>query len=211
MKTTNKRKNILSVLVVLIMLMATLLTACGSNKATAPSNDAETTKVETAQAEETDPAAPAEVEEVTEVEPTAEPTPEDTKYAGIDMESTLPGLEWIATFDNIAVDEPIIVVYNDETNKKVIVQEGDEVEFSKSSDILAFYTPNQDTITIVTTPGGFDRSWVGGNELPDSETSPRVIFCEEGVNTSDSTKYCSFTAMLNEEMKKYEFTLKFVE
>ena len=211
MKTTNKRKNILSVLVVLVMLMATLLTACGSNKATAPSNDAETTKVETAQAEETDPAAPAEVEEVTEVEPTAEPTPEDTKYAGIDMESTLPGLEWIATFDNIAVDEPIIVVYNDETNKKVIVQEGDEVEFSKSSDILAFYTPDQDTITIVATPGGFDRFWDGESELPDSETSSRRIDCKKGVNTSDSIQYCSLIAQLNGETKEYKFMLKFVE
>ena len=211
MKTTNKRKNILSVLVVLVMLMATLLTACGSNKAAAPSNEAETTKVETAQAEETEPAETTEVEEVAEVEPTAEPTPEPTKYAGIDMESTLPGLEWIATFDNIAVDEPIIVVYNDETNKKVIVQEGDEVEFSKSSDILAFYSPNQKEITIVGVPGGFDIYWEGGNELPDSVTSPRRIACQKGVNISDSTQECTFPAMLNGEMKEYKFTLKFVE
>ena len=211
MKTTNKRKNILSVLVVLVMLMATLLTACGSNKAVAPSNDAETTKVETAQAEETEPTETTEVEEVAEVEPTAEPTPEDTKYAGIDMESTLPGLEWIATFDNIAVDEPIIVVYNDETNKKVIVQEGDEVEFSKSSDILAIYSPEPKTITIISIPGGFDESWEGGNELPDSVTSPRRIACQKGVNTSDSTQKCTFLAMLNGETKEYKFTLKFVE
>ena len=140
MKTTNKRKNILSVLVVLVMLMATLLTACGSSEAAAPSNEAETTKVETAKAEETEPAAPAEVEEVAEAEPTAEPTPEPVVYEGIDMESTLPGADWMDTFNGI-IDEPKIVIFNDETNKKMIVENDQEVEFT-DADTLAIYIPN---------------------------------------------------------------------
>lgn len=138
MKTTNKRKNILSVLVVLVMLMATLLTACGSQVA-APSTEAETTKVETAKAEETEPVAPAEVEEVAEVEPTAEPTPEPVVYEGIDMESTLPGVDWMDTFNGV-IDEPKIVIFNDETNEKKIVENGQEIEFT-DSDTLSIYMP----------------------------------------------------------------------
>lgn len=146
MKTTNKRKNILSVFVVLVMLMATLLTACGSNKAAAPSNDAETTKVETAQAEETEPAKTTEVEEVAEVEPTAEPTPETVVYEGIDMESTLPGAEWMETFDGI-IEEPKFVIFNDETNKKVILENGQEAEISPT-DTFSRYCPTDKEIVI---------------------------------------------------------------
>ena len=36
------------------------------------------------------------------------------------MESTLPGVEWIKTFDGV-IEEPKMVIFNDETNKKVIV------------------------------------------------------------------------------------------
>ena len=129
------RKNILAVL---IMLLATLLTACGS-QAAAPSTEAETTKVETAKAEETEPAALAEVEEVVEAEPTAESTPEPVVYEGIDMESTLPGLEWIETFDGI-IDEPKFVIFNDETNKKIIVENNQEIEFL-DTDKLVSYAP----------------------------------------------------------------------
>ena len=127
-------KNKLTLLAVLVMLMATLLTAC-SSQAAAPSTEAKTTKVETAKAEETEPAAPAEVEEVAEVEPTAEPV----VYEGIDMESTLPGVEWMDTFDGI-IDEPKIVIFNDDTNKKMIVENDQEVEFT-DADTLAIYIP----------------------------------------------------------------------
>lgn len=140
LKTTKRmRKNTLTLLAVMVMLMATLLTACGSKKAAAPSNDAETTKVETAQAEETEPAETTKVEEVAEVEPTAEPTPEDTKYDGIDMESTLPGVDWIKTFDGI-IEEPKMVIFNDETNKKMILENGQKVEFLEN-DTLLIYIP----------------------------------------------------------------------
>ena len=205
MKT--KRKNILSVLAVLVMLMATLLTACSSAAAPAKEEATEVTE-ETAEVEQVE-------EEVATPEPTEEPTPEpeveDSKYPGIDMESTLPGLEWIATFDEIDVDEPIIVVYNDDTNKKVIVNEGDEVEFSKTKDTLAFYTPNSETIQIAIIPGGFNESWEGGNELPDSLDSTRRIVCSKGVTLSESKLKCTLTAIINEEMKDYRFVLKFVD
>ena len=193
---------------VTVMLMTTLLTACGANKVEIPTSEADTTKAEAPkqEIEESVEQEEAEAEEVA----ASEPAPENTKFAGIDMESTLPGLEWMATFDNI-VDEIVVVVYNDETNKKVIVEEGDEVEFSKSSDILAFYTPNAETIPIIGDSGGFDENWEGGNELADSLTSPRRIACEKGVSSGDDSRECSVLTICDGEEKTYEFTLKFVE
>ena len=139
MKKRTIKRNILSVLVVMIMLMATLLTACSSGQATETPAKEETTKAEVT--EET-----AEVEQAEEVatpEPTEEPTPEPTHepvvYEGIDMESTLPGAEWIATFNGI-ITEPKFVIFNDNTNKKVIVEDGQEVEFS-DTDIFAVFFP----------------------------------------------------------------------
>ncbi len=139
-KTKRMRKHTLALLTVMVMLMATLLTACGSNQAAAPSTETETTKVETAKAEETESVAPVETEEI--VESTAEettPTPEPVVYEGIDMESTLPGTEWIKTFDGV-IEEPKMVIFNDETNKKVIVENGQKVEFSEGDNLL-IYTP----------------------------------------------------------------------
>lgn len=68
-----------------------------------------------------------------------EETSEEVVYEGIDMESTLPGLEWIATFDGI-ITEPKFVIFNDETNKKVIVENGQEVEFC-DTDVFAVFLP----------------------------------------------------------------------
>ncbi len=140
MKKKTIKRNILSVLAVCIMLMATLLTACSSGQATTTPASEETTKAEVTEE------APAveQAEEVATPEPTEEPTPEpeveDSKYPGIDMESTLPGLEWLDTFDGI-ITEPKLVIFNDETNKKVIVEEGERVEFSLT-DTLAVYVPS---------------------------------------------------------------------
>lgn len=72
---------------------------------------------------------------------TPEPTPEVVVYEGIDMESTLPGKEWVHTFVGI-IDEPKLVVFNDETNKKVIVEHQQEFEFEEG-DTLAFFVPKK--------------------------------------------------------------------
>lgn len=63
-------------------------------------------------------------------------------YAGIDMESTLSGVDWIKTFDGI-ITEPKLVVFNDATNKKIILEEFQEVEFA-DDDTLAVYIPEND-------------------------------------------------------------------
>ena len=132
MKT--KRKNILSILAVMIMLAATLLTACSSNQSTANLAKEETTE---------------EKEDVVKlkptVEPTSKPTPEPTSEPTSaptpDTESTLPGIEWIQTFDGV-IDAPKLIVFNDSTNKKVILEELQEVEFY-DDDTLAVYIPKE--------------------------------------------------------------------
>ena len=140
--------NILIVLALLVMLMATLLTACSNQSAAAPAKEEATeVKEDTAEVEQVK-------EEVAEPEPTAEPTPEPTPkptpeavvYEGIDMESTLPGEEWIKTFNGI-INEPKLVVFNDDTNKKVIVESGEKVEFSKT-DTLSIYGPSEKLLMI---------------------------------------------------------------
>ena len=142
-----KKKSAL--LVVTITLMAALLTACSKDQSVASTSEAETEST----AEEAVPAENTEEEgtaEAAEPEPTAEPTPEPTPeavvYEGIDMQSTLPGEEWIKTFNGI-INEPKLVVFNDETNKKVIVENGEKVEFSKT-DTLAIYGPSEKLLMI---------------------------------------------------------------
>lgn len=210
MKKRTIKRSILSALVVTIMLMATLLTACSSGQAIETPAKEETTKAEVT--EETNEAE--QTEEAAKPEPMEEPAPEseaeDSKYPGIDMESTLPGLEWLASLDEI-VEEPLIVVYNDETNKKVIVNEGDEVEFSRSSDVLALYSPNNETMAVGGLPGGFNEYWQGSNELPDSTTSKRAIACVRGATSSDSKQKCTAGVIINGELKEYRFVLKFVD
>ena len=129
--------------------MAALLTACSKDQSVASTSEAETEST----AEEAVPAENTEEEgtaEAAEPEPTAEPTPEPTPeavvYEGIDMQSTLPGEEWIKTFNGI-INEPKLVVFNDETNKKVIVENGEKVEFSKT-DTLAIYGPSEKLLMI---------------------------------------------------------------
>ena len=137
-KQTNKRRVFLSVLLVMVMLGATLLTACSSGKTAATQTKEEATEVK----EDTDEVEQVK-EEVVEPEPTAEPTleptPEPTPVPTPDMESTLPGVEWMQTFNGI-IDEPKLVVFNDSTNKKVILEDLQEVEFY-DDDTFAVYIP----------------------------------------------------------------------
>ncbi len=112
--------------------------AAGAVSETAEAVDGETEKgtaVETEKATEEDAAETADG---------TEGTSEGVVYEGIDMESTLPGLEWIATFDGI-ITEPKFVIFNDKTNKKVIVENGQEVEFC-DTDVFAIFFPLEKSI-----------------------------------------------------------------
>ena len=152
------KKKLLTFITVLSMCC---LVACGgekqddmstANKEEAVIGDAAnepTTKpvVETTPAPTAEPSS--EVTEATaEPEPTAEPvaaTPEPTTkpsivYEGIDMESTLPGQEWLETFVGV-IDEPKVVVFNDTTGKKVIVEQEGEVVVNPDEDAIALFFP----------------------------------------------------------------------
>lgn len=133
MKANKIKRNILNVVMVLVMLMAISLTACSSNKSDVDSTKEETTEVKEEVAELEPTAEPT-------LKPTPEPTSEPTPVPTPDTESTLPGIEWIQTFDGI-IDEPKLVVFNDETNKKIIIEDSNqEVEFY-DNDTLAVYIP----------------------------------------------------------------------
>lgn len=134
MKKKAIKRNILNVLMVLVMLMAISLTACSSNKLDVDSTKEETTEVKGEVAELEPTAEPT-------LKPTPEPTSEPTPVPTPDTESTLPGIEWIQTFDGI-VDTPKLVVFNDSTNKKIILEDFEEVEFF-DDDTLAVYIPKE--------------------------------------------------------------------
>lgn len=112
--------------------------AAGAVSETAEAVDGETEKGTAAGTEK------AAAEDGAEAADGIEETSEGVVYEGIDMESTLPGLEWIATFDGI-ITEPKFVIFNDETNKKVIVENGQEVEFC-DTDVFAIFFPLEKSI-----------------------------------------------------------------
>lgn len=160
MRKTKKQKNTMCELTVVGLLVA-LLTACSSGEtmeitsepaekeisvaeASEEAESVETADGETSGAEEaakteaTDAVVKEAVgkEEANDEDETEE---EVDEYAQIDMESTLPGVEWIQTFDGV-IEEPKFVIFNDETNKKVIVENGQEVEFC-DTDVFAVFFP----------------------------------------------------------------------
>ena len=141
------RRNLVALLLALLM-VATTLIGCSSTAAEpAKETKGEETrvavkeeKVEVAEVKEAEP-TPEPTPEPT-AEPTPEPTPEPIVYEGIDMESTLPGKEWMNTFKDIIL-EPKLIVFNDETNKKIILEDGGEI-FFEDGDVLALYAPNEE-------------------------------------------------------------------
>ena len=139
----NKRKNNLSTLVAWIMAMAFLLTACSTGEKTNTSTNENSERTEKNEQEVTETVEQEEpkAEETATPEPTIEPTPEPTPAPTPDTESTLPGVEWMQSFNGI-IEEPKLVVFNDENNKKIIIKDSNqEVEFY-DDDTLAIYIPD---------------------------------------------------------------------
>ena len=60
-------------------------------------------------------------------------------YEGIDFNSTLPGREWVQTTFPGVIDEPKIVIFNDETNKKKIVENGEIILFDEADTFAMFF------------------------------------------------------------------------
>lgn len=127
----------------MVLTLMTVFTGCGSAQATGTDVEQETietTDITDTKEEITEPGEIIESEmseETVEPEVTEEPAMEAVVYEGINMDSTLPGAEWVATFEGI-IDEPKLVVFNDETNKKVILENDQEVDFSLTDKIVIY-------------------------------------------------------------------------
>ena len=141
MKTKRNHRSSLIVVLSLVLLMA-MLTACSSatveetkvSETVEVKEEVEVVEVEVAEAEPTAEPTPEPT-----AEPTPEPTPEAVVYEGIDMQSELPGAEWVQTFVGI-IEEAKIIVYNDETNKKMILEEAEVVQLEEG-DVVALFDP----------------------------------------------------------------------
>ncbi len=128
-------------LLIALLFLTMTLVACGSD-------EIKDTDVKNSATDQTEVEVPNDAEEP--VEPDTSVSDEDTSenpYEGIDMESTLPGKEWIQTTFPGVIDTPKIVIYNDATNRKTIVEEGEIVVYNES-DTFAVYLPDGCTIVI---------------------------------------------------------------
>ena len=143
MKMKIMKQHMAGVSAAMALTLMTVLTACGSAQATGTDVGQETIETTDTKEEITEPGEVTEPEiseETVEPEVTEEPAMEAVVYEGINMDSTLPGAEWVATFEGI-IDEPKLVVFNDETNKKVILENDQEVDFSLT-DKIVIYIPS---------------------------------------------------------------------
>lgn len=136
-----KQRNNYILLAITTFMVALLLVGC-SSEATA-----ETVKTEPEAVVNEDTPTVEEIkvpEEATIVKETVVEEPAEELYIpeGIDMESTLPGEEWVASFvGNVA--EPVVVVYNDDSGRKEVVQATKEITINPDEDTIAVYWPEE--------------------------------------------------------------------
>ncbi len=125
------------------------LVACGGEKTSDTNAGGNATdKATVTEAPASEPASDntsTSTDEINETPAPEEATPEPTEkptvvYEGIDMDSTLSGQEWLETFIGV-IDEPKIVVFNDNTGKKVIVEQEGEVTINPEEDAMAIFLP----------------------------------------------------------------------
>ena len=148
-KTTNniKRRNNYILLAIMTLLVSVMLVGCGAKATTETVKSepetvvkGEAPKVEEVETKEVSEEAVIAEETIVE-ETVVEETVEELYIPeGIDMESTLPGEEWVASFvGNVA--EPVVVIYNDNSGKKEVVQPNSVVTINPDEDIVAVYWP----------------------------------------------------------------------
>lgn len=176
-----KRNNLITAVAVMCIIANSA--ACGELKAVTPQEEATTVAQEEQQAEVITTSASEEttteaaVETVVE-ETTTEEAVNQVVYEGIDMNSTLPGKEWMKTFDGI-ITEPKFVVFNDTTNKKVIVEDGQEVEF-EDGDVIATYYPAGAEVYTGMFEGGNSFTKVDSDEMSTYYSEPLNMTKEKG-------------------------------
>ena len=137
----NRTKNFF--LIIITLMVSLMLIGCSSEATTetVKTEPEAVVKEEAPKVEELETKVP---EEVTVEEPSAEEIvveePADALYIpeGIEMDSTLPGEEWVASFvGNVA--EPVVVIYNDNSGRKEVVQANSEVTINPDEDMIAVY------------------------------------------------------------------------
>lgn len=163
-----KRNNLITAVAVMCIIANSA--ACGELKAVTPQEVATTVAQEEQQAEVITTSASEET--------TTEAAVNQVVYEGIDMNSTLPGKEWMKTFDGI-ITEPKFVVFNDTTNKKVIVEDGQEVEF-EDGDVIATYYPAGADIYTGMFEGGNSFTKVDSDEMSTYYSEPLNMTKEKG-------------------------------
>ena len=132
-------------LTIMTLIVSLILIGCGSKTTTetVKSEPEAVVKEEAPKVEEVvETKVPEEATVVGEpiVEETVVEEPAEELYIpeGIDMESTLPGEEWVASFvGNVA--EPVVVIYNDNSGRKEVVQANSEVTINPDEDMIAVY------------------------------------------------------------------------
>lgn len=130
-------KKISYFLAMLLAVSVFTLTACGSKEETETITEVEAVVVEESVSEE---AIVEDTETVVAEETVVAKELEKELYIpkGIDMESTLPGEEWIQSFIGV-VSEPVVVIYSDITGRKDIIHDGDKVHINPDEDMVGIF------------------------------------------------------------------------
>ena len=113
------------------------------------------------------------------VEVTPVPTQEPVLYPGIDMESELPGEEWVETFVGI-IEESKIIVFSNETGRKEIFEKDSIIKFNPDTDMIGIYVPDGykfvETVKGITQiEKGYNREYFRYYKLMSKETRNKGI------------------------------------
>lgn len=125
---------------ILFVLLCVMLAGCGDKALDA--DVVETSEVEVVEQEtEENTEQESTVEETTVEETSTEEAVEEIYIPeGIDMDSTLPGREWLESFVG-NVEEAVVVIFNDNTGRKEVIQANSEVTFNPDEDKFGIYLP----------------------------------------------------------------------
>jgi len=137
MKLKRNRKHAVILTTILALLM---LAGCSS----ATTEDVKEEVLTTVQAENVEVEKETEVQEVESTEEVVEPQADIPE--GIDLESDLPGEEWLKSFSS-TVSEPVVVIYNDVTGRKEVIQQDSEIYVNTKEDFIAVCFPEGYSVT----------------------------------------------------------------
>ena len=122
----------------LVLCLVVGLCACGKDTQTVGQGSEEVSEENAQDLEKTEQTAAD--TDATESAAAEETQAVPVTYEGVDMDSALPGLEWIETFVG-NIEEAKFVIYNDTTNKKVILED-EQLERLEEGDSIALYLPD---------------------------------------------------------------------